>query len=68
MRERRDVMTQLNQMELQNLRELIGCHDTLVHKLKFYSNQCNDPQLRSMMEQSSKSASDTKDRLISFLE
>lgn len=61
-------MTQLNQMELQNLRELIGCHDTLVQKLKFYSNQCHDPQLRNMMEQSSQSAGETKDRLLSFLE
>lgn len=61
-------MAQINQMELQNLRELIGCHETLVNKLKFYANQCNDPQLRNMMEQSSQSAGETKERLLSFLE
>lgn len=61
-------MSQINQLELQNLRELIGCHETLVNKLKFFANQCQDPKLRNMMQQSSQSASDTKETLLTFLE
>lgn len=58
---------QINKQELQNLRHLIGSHETAAKKLETYSQQCTDPQLKQMFEQSAQSAQQTKQRLISFL-
>ncbi len=60
-------MANLNQMELQNLRELIGSHETASNKLQSYAGQCSDPQLKQMLQQSAQSARSTRDKLISFL-
>ncbi len=57
----------LTQMELQNLRHLIGGHATTEKKLRFYASQCQDPQIRQMFEQSAQSAADTRNKLMSFL-
>ena len=35
-------MTQLNQIELQNLRHLIGSHETAAQKLQAYAQQSID--------------------------
>ena len=60
-------MVQLNKLELQNLRHLIGSHETAANKLETYSRQCVDPQLKQMFEQSAQSAKNTKQKLMSFL-
>jgi len=60
-------MPQLNQQELQNLRHLIGSHEMVQKKLKAYSQQVNDPQLKQMLERSAQDAKNTKERLMSFL-
>jgi len=57
----------LNQVELQNLRHLIGSHGTAEKKLNFYAQQCQDPQVKQMFEQSAQSAASTKTKLMSFL-
>ena len=61
-------MAQLNHMELQNLRHLIGSHDTTVQKLETYAQQCQDPELKSMFQQSAQSARNTRQKLASFLQ
>ncbi len=61
-------MNQINQQELQNLRELIGNHETMSNKMKDYANQCNDPQLRNMLQQSAQSANNTMEQLLSYLQ
>lgn len=58
----------LSQQELQNLRELIGAHGTGSQKLQDFANQCTDPQIKQMLQQSSQSAEKTKQQLISFLQ
>lgn len=45
-------MADLTQTELQNLRHLIGTHDTAYQKLTAYSNQCVDPQIKQMFNRS----------------
>lgn len=60
-------MHQLNQMELQNLRHLIGSHETAAQKLDTYSQSCSDPQIKQMFQQSAQSARSAKQKLISFL-
>ena len=58
---------QINKQELQNLRHLIGSHETAANKLEAYSRECTDPQFKQMFEQSAQSAKNTKQKLISFL-
>ena len=59
---------QITQMELQKLRELISGHDLAAQKLTEYAQQCTDPQIKQMMQQSAQSAQNTKQQLISFLQ
>ncbi|QGT98693.1 hypothetical protein SYNTR_0100 [Candidatus Syntrophocurvum alkaliphilum] len=58
---------QLNQQELQNLRHLIGSHETTEKKLNFYAQQCQDPQVKQLLQQSAQAASQTRQKLLSFL-
>ncbi len=60
-------MSQLNHMELQNLRHLIGSHDTSMQKMQTYAQQCQDPQLKQYFEKSAQDAQQTKQKLMSFL-
>lgn len=60
-------MTQLNQLELQNLRHLIGSHETAYQKLSTYAQQATDPQVKQMFEKSAQAAKNTKQMLMSFL-
>lgn len=60
-------MTQLNQLELQNLRHLIGSHETAHQKLQAFSQQVSDPQVKQMFEKSAQDAKNTKQKLLSFL-
>ena len=53
-------MTQLNQIELQNLRHLIGSHEVAYKKLSEYATQCQDPQIRQVFQQSAQDAQNTK--------
>ncbi len=60
-------MSQVNQQELQNLRHLIGAHDTAFQKLQTYAQQSTDPQVKAYFEKSAQDAQKTKQQLISFL-
>ncbi len=57
----------INQLELQNLRHLIGSHATAEKKLRFYAQQSQDAQVKQMFEQAAQSAVDTRNKLMSFL-
>ncbi|WP_377888849.1 hypothetical protein [Alkalihalobacillus sp. R86527] len=60
-------MEQLNELELQNLRHMIGGHDTLANKLDTYAETCTCPQLKQMLQQDAQDARNTKQQLMSFL-
>ena len=60
-------MANLNQLELQNLRHLIGAHCTIEKKLNFYAQQCTDPQLKQILTKDSQDAKTNKDKLMTFL-
>ena len=60
-------MSQLNQVELQNLRHLIGAHDTAFQKMHSYAQQSTDPQVKAYFEKSAKDAQNTKQQLMTFL-
>jgi type III secretory pathway component EscR len=60
-------LSHLNQMELQNLRHLIGAHETAYQKMESYAQQAIDPQVKAYFEKSAQSAKSTKQKLMSFL-
>ena len=60
-------MSQLNKLELQNLRHLIGAHDTAFQKMNTYAQSSSDPQVRAYFEKSAQDAQKTKQQLMSFL-
>lgn len=59
-------MSQLNQVELQNLRHIIGCHDTAFQKMQSFAQQATDPQIKSFFEKSATDAQNTKQQLMTF--
>ena len=61
-------MADLTQAELQNLRHLIGAHETAYQKLTAYSNQVQDAQIKQMFTKSAQDALNTKQKLMEFLE
>ncbi|MBO3444323.1 hypothetical protein [Clostridium sp. CCUG 7971] len=60
-------MDNLNELELQNLRHLIGAHCTIEKKLNDYASQCSDPGLKQMFEKDAQDAKESKEKLIMFL-
>ncbi len=60
-------MPKLNELELQNVRHLIGAHDTSYQKLTSYAENCTDPQIKQMFQKSAQDALDTKQKLMGFL-
>lgn len=61
-------MSELNHLELQNLRHLIGAHDNTYQKLDTYAQDAKDPQVKAFFEKSAQDAQDTKQKLMSFLQ
>ena len=53
-------MADLSQVELQNLRHLIGAHDTSYQKLNTYAQQAVDPQIKQMFTKAAQDALNTK--------
>lgn len=60
-------MSQLNQIELQSLRHLIGAHETAYQKMQTYAQQATDQQVKSYFEKSAQDAQKTKQQLLTFL-
>ncbi|NEZ47236.1 hypothetical protein FDF74_08460 [Clostridium niameyense] len=60
-------MSNLTSLELQNLRHLIGAHETVANKLDDYANQCTDQQLVQMLKNDAQEARNSKQKLMSFL-
>lgn len=60
-------MPNLTQIELQNLRHLIGTHETAYQKLNAYSSQAVDPQIKQMFSGAAQDALNGKQKLMTFL-
>ncbi|MBR3324428.1 MAG: hypothetical protein IKG14_00035 [Clostridia bacterium] len=61
-------MSDLNQIELQNLRHFIGTAATCNAKLTDYANNAVDPQIKQMFTQAAQDSLNTKQTLMSFLD
>lgn len=60
-------MANLSQLELQNLRHLIGANETYYQKISTYASQAVDPQIKQIFTKSAQDALNTKQQLMSFL-
>ncbi|WP_088014896.1 hypothetical protein [Gottfriedia acidiceleris] len=57
----------LTELELENLRHIIGGHSTIANKLEAYAQSCSDPELRALLERDAQSATQSKQQLLNFL-
>ena len=60
-------MANLTQSVLQNLRHLIGAHETSFQKLITYASQAVVPQITQIFTKSAQESLNTKQKLMSFL-
>ena len=61
-------MASLSELELQNLRHLIGGYDTTHCKMKEYAQEATDLKIKQFFEKGAKSAMDNKNQLMKFLQ
>lgn len=60
-------MSNLSELELQNLRHLIGSYETNHCKMQAYANEATDPQIKSFFEEATTCSMENKQTLMKFL-
>ena len=60
-------MSNISELELQNLRHLIGGFETTHCKLQQYATEAPDPQIKQFFAKGAKSAMENKQQLMKFL-
>ena len=61
-------MANLSELDLQNLRHLIGGYDVSHCKMKEYASCATDTQVKQFLEKGAKCAMDNKNQLMKFLQ
>ena len=61
-------MSNISELELQNLRHLIGGYETTHCKMTAYAEDANDNEVKQFFQKSAQSAEQTKQQLIQFLQ
>lgn len=61
-------MNGISELDLQNLRHLIGGYTTTHCKMQEYAAQANDPGVKQFFQKSAQSAMETKQQLMQFLQ
>ena len=61
-------MTNISELDLQNLRHLIGGFDTTHCKMQDYANESQDPQVKQFFQKSAQSAMESKQQLMKFMQ
>ena len=61
-------MSNLSELDLQNLRHLLGGYDTTHCKMKEYAQMATDTQIKQFFEKGAKSAMENKQQLMKFLQ
>jgi len=60
-------MANLNQSELNSIRESVMGHQTMASKLKDYASQCQDTKIKQMFTQASQDAEKGAQNLLQML-
>lgn len=61
-------MAEISELDLQNLRHLIGGYDTTHCKMQEYANCVQDEKVKQFFEKGAKSAMENKQKLMEFLQ
>ena len=61
-------MTEISELDLQNLRHLIGGFDTTHSKMDAYAQQATDMEVKQFFQKSAQSAMQSKQQLMQFLQ
>lgn len=61
------IMSQISDLDLQNLRHLIGGYETNHCKMKEYASQATDQSVKQFFQKASQTAKDNKEQLMQFL-
>jgi hypothetical protein len=61
-------MADLSELELQNLRHLIGGYETTNGKMREYASNAMDEQVKQFFEKGAQSAMENKQALMGFLQ
>lgn len=61
-------MSNISELELQNLRHLIGGYDTTHCKMQEYAQNAQDTKIKQFFEQGAKNAMQNKQELMKFLQ
>ncbi|MYL43883.1 hypothetical protein [Virgibacillus salexigens] len=56
----------LTELEVENLRSIIGSHGMIANKLDSYAQNCTDPQLKSMLQKDGQDARQAEQKLLGF--
>lgn len=60
-------MSELSELDVQNLRHLIGGSEICCDKFTAYAEQATDPQIKQYFQQAARSAKENKQQLMGFL-
>lgn len=60
-------MSQLSELDVQNLRHLIGSYETTHCKMTDYAKNATDQQVKQFFQKSAQSAMENKQQLMQFL-
>ena len=63
-----EYMNEISELDLQNLRHLIGGFDTTHCKMDEYARQATDAQVKQFFQKSAQSAADCKNQLMQYLQ
>lgn len=61
-------MNEISELDLQNLRHLIGGYATTHCKMQEYASQATDQSVKQFFQKSAQSAMETKQQLMQFLQ
>nr|WP_144925621.1 hypothetical protein [Paenibacillus bovis] len=60
-------MDNLTELEVENLRHLIGAHGLVTKKLETYAQSCQDPELKNILQRDAQAAKQAQQHLMTFL-
>lgn len=60
-------MSNITQTELQHIKHLLNCQDTLYQKLTNFADYSVDPQIKQTFNKAAQNTLTTKQKLITFL-
>ena len=60
-------MPNLSHSELNNIREVVSCHQNAASKLQSYASQCQDQQIKSMFTKAAQDAHKSAQQLIQMI-